>query len=294
MIGSQKLARPFSSGADGFAKFATHLMRCNQKCFERVADDLEARNLREGSRILDLGASAGEPSLTIAARTSGFYVVSTDYAPPNKSLGVARAAAGGGVSRPRDGRAGRSAAECRARRAAGQRCLWHDRHDPTAARAWPLEAVDQQRRWHSGVCRRPGRDRQLDLARAYPGMRGMGLFNQADSGDLPALAARMQAEYGSEVEIHPPVDRGTHYVITRIEPLAANYAALGLDLAFEEGRREAIRLSLSRSEAVLTRPIVLVQDARQGAENSEAAAGHGNEVRGARLAPHHAKVTVCI
>jgi len=107
--------------------------------------------------------------------------------------------------------------------------------------------------------------RRLDLARAYPGMRGMGLFNQADSGDLPALAARMQAEYGSEVEIHPPVDRGTHYVITRIEPLAANYAALGLDLAFEEGRREAIRLSLSRSEAVLTRPIVLVQDARQGA-----------------------------
>ena len=95
VIGSQKLARPFSSGADGFAKFATHLMRCNQKCFERVADDLEARNLREGSRILDLGASAGEPSLTIAARTSGFYVVSTDYAPPNKSLGVARAAAFG-------------------------------------------------------------------------------------------------------------------------------------------------------------------------------------------------------
>ena len=96
VIGSQKLARSFSSGIpDGFAKFATHLMRCNQKCFERVAGDLEARNLPQGSRILDLGASAGEPSLTIAARPSDFYVVSTDHAPPNRSLGLARAAAFG-------------------------------------------------------------------------------------------------------------------------------------------------------------------------------------------------------
>lgn len=88
--------RTFSSGKqDGFAKFATHIMRCNQKCFDRVADDLEARQLPQGARILDLGASAGEPSLTIASRPSGFYVVSTDFAPPNVELGVARAKAFG-------------------------------------------------------------------------------------------------------------------------------------------------------------------------------------------------------
>jgi SAM-dependent methyltransferase len=88
--------RAFSSGTpDGFAKFATHLMRCNQNCFERIADDLDARNLPRGARVLDLGASAGEPSLTVAARSSGYYVVSTDFAPPNLELGVARAAAFG-------------------------------------------------------------------------------------------------------------------------------------------------------------------------------------------------------
>ena len=88
--------RAFSSGApDGFAKFATQMMRCNQVCFERIADDLESRKLPQGARILDLGASAGEPSLTIASRDSNYYVVSTDFAPPNVELGVARATAFG-------------------------------------------------------------------------------------------------------------------------------------------------------------------------------------------------------
>ena len=77
---------------DGFAKFATYLMRCNQACFDRVAEDLASRHA-SGARVLDLGASAGEPSLTIAARSKDYYVVSTDNAPPNLFLGKQRAAA---------------------------------------------------------------------------------------------------------------------------------------------------------------------------------------------------------
>ena len=77
----------------GFAKFAINLMRCNQKCFDRVADDIMARKLSPGSKVLDVGASAGEPSLTIASRPGDLRVVSTDYAPPNAAIGLARAKA---------------------------------------------------------------------------------------------------------------------------------------------------------------------------------------------------------
>ena len=106
---------------------------------------------------------------------------------------------------------------------------------------------------------------RLDLSDAYPGLRGIGIFQQAEGADLSALRDQIQSEYGNEFDIHPRIPRDTHYVITKVEPLSANYAALGLDLAFEEGRREAILLSLNRDDPVLTRPVVLVQDAKQGA-----------------------------
>ena len=82
---------------------------------------------------------------------------------------------------------------------------------------------------------------RLDLARAYPGMRGIGIFEQAEDTDIPALAEKLRLQYGEQFRIHAQVQREPHYIIARIEPLSANYAALGLDLAFEEGRREATR-----------------------------------------------------
>ncbi len=105
---------------------------------------------------------------------------------------------------------------------------------------------------------------RLDVSRAYPGVRGIGIFEEADNDDLSALEARLKQEYGNEFKIHPQVRGEPHYVINRVEPLSANYAALGLDLAFEEGRRDAILLSLTHDDPVLTRPVVLVQDAKQG------------------------------
>lgn len=106
---------------------------------------------------------------------------------------------------------------------------------------------------------------RLDLARAYPGMRGIGIFEQTEDADIPALAEKLRLQYGEQFRIHPQVQREPHYIITRIEPLSANYAALGLDLAFEEGRSEAILRSRTQANAVLTRPVVLIQDDKQGA-----------------------------
>ena len=106
---------------------------------------------------------------------------------------------------------------------------------------------------------------QLQIARAYPGMRGFGMFEAVADEDMPAFRAEFAREFGDRFEIHPRVERNEHFVINRIEPLTNNAAALGLDLAFEEGRREAIALSTNRQDPVLTRPVVLVQDEKQGA-----------------------------
>ncbi|GAB5348406.1 Sensor histidine kinase RcsC [Alteriqipengyuania sp. 357] len=105
--------------------------------------------------------------------------------------------------------------------------------------------------------------RRLNIETSYPGMRGLGFFEAVSAQDMPAFRERFSREFGNRFDIHPNVEREEHFVISRIEPLEKNLAALGLDLAFEEGRREAIALSLRDGKTTMTRPIVLVQDERQ-------------------------------
>lgn len=105
----------------------------------------------------------------------------------------------------------------------------------------------------------------LELDQNYRGMGGFGLFEQVEDADLPTFEERLRREYGSDFDIHPRVDRDEHFIINRIEPLEDNLAALGLNLAFEEGRRQAIAQSRTSATPTLTRPIILVQDAKQGA-----------------------------
>ncbi len=112
--------------------------------------------------------------------------------------------------------------------------------------------------WHDYVER-------LEIARSYPGMRGLGTFEAVPDEELPIFREQFLREFGARFEIHPVINRKEHFVINRIEPLGNNLAALGLNLAFEQGRREAIALSLKSKDAVMTRPIILVQDSRQGA-----------------------------
>tara|TARA_R100001129_G_scaffold115989_2_gene80117 strand:+ start:2059 stop:5550 length:3492 start_codon:yes stop_codon:yes gene_type:complete len=106
---------------------------------------------------------------------------------------------------------------------------------------------------------------RLAIGRAYPGMRGFGLFEEVADDNLPDFKAQFAREFGDRFDVHPQVERERHFIINRIEPLSKNPAALGLNLAFEEGRREAIALSTAQRDPVLTRPIVLVQDEHKGA-----------------------------
>lgn len=63
----------------------------NQKSFDRVAEEVVAR-FPDGGKILDLGAAAGEPSVTIAKKWNG-TIISTDVVPENRELGIMRAKA---------------------------------------------------------------------------------------------------------------------------------------------------------------------------------------------------------
>ncbi|MFB0613746.1 CHASE domain-containing protein [Aurantiacibacter poecillastricola] len=134
----------------------------------------------------------------------------------------------------------------------------YERALQSAAAFAAFEGEISPSRWREYVDR-------LDIARSYPGMRGFGMFQAVADDDLPTFREQFDREFGDRFEVHPMVDRDEHFVINRIEPLANNLAALGLDLAFERGRREAIALSKTRGGAVLTRPIVLVQDQKKGA-----------------------------
>ena len=56
LLTTQRARLSMTAAADPFAKFASGLMRCNQKCFDRVADDLAGRGLPAGAAVRHLGA----------------------------------------------------------------------------------------------------------------------------------------------------------------------------------------------------------------------------------------------
>ena len=105
---------------------------------------------------------------------------------------------------------------------------------------------------------------RIDLDQSYPGMRGLGIFRHVGADKMDDFRAEFGREFGNRFEVHPKLVREHHFIIDRIEPLEDNLAALGLDLSFEEGRREAIALSEATGEATITRPIALVQDSGHG------------------------------
>ena len=105
---------------------------------------------------------------------------------------------------------------------------------------------------------------RLHLEQSYPGMRGLGVFREVRDDKLEVFKNQFAGEFGDRFAVHPYVDRDLHFIIDRIEPLKDNLAALGLDLAFEQGRRDAIALSQATGEPTITRPIKLVQDSGKG------------------------------
>ncbi len=100
----------------------------------------------------------------------------------------------------------------------------------------------------------------LDIANTLPGINGIGLIVPVDSAQRSTLVRDMRAEGYPAFDIHPQTGNDESFVIKYIFPFEPNREAMGLDITFEEGRREAARQSLASGEARITPRIDLVQE----------------------------------
>jgi len=98
-----------------------------------------------------------------------------------------------------------------------------------------------------------------DLAREFPGGRGIGFVERFARKDLPTLLSQPRAD-GLPWEVHTTPTADELFIITVIEPLDANRASLGFDLGSEPTRRAALERAIDTGEATLSAPLVLLQD----------------------------------
>lgn len=97
----------------------------------------------------------------------------------------------------------------------------------------------------------------------YPGIRGFGFIERVSSGAVERFVAAQQRDGSPGFTVK---NRGTSsdvYIIKFLEPAASNQAALGLNLADDPVRMQAIKRAINTGKATLSGRIELVQDDRQ-------------------------------
>lgn len=102
----------------------------------------------------------------------------------------------------------------------------------------------------------------LDIRTNYPGMNGLGFIEPVAPDGMPALQARIRTD-GVAGFSAQHVAAGDNFVITYLEPVENNAAALGLNIAFEGNRAAAARQARDSGRTSLTKKIYLVQDSER-------------------------------
>jgi len=102
-----------------------------------------------------------------------------------------------------------------------------------------------------------------NVALEYPGVRGFGFVERVKKGDVDSFVAAQRRDGSPDFAVKPQGDAPDLYVIKFIEPAGPNQAALGLNIAYDSVRRQAIERAIRTGEATLSGRIYLVQDARQ-------------------------------
>lgn len=110
-----------------------------------------------------------------------------------------------------------------------------------------------RKRWNSYVS-------VIPLRENYPGINGIGVIYPVPDKDLKSFIARARQDGAPDFSVHPRTQDLPHYVIKYIYPEGDNGPAIGLDIGFEENRRQAAELARDTGYPVITRKILLVQD----------------------------------
>ncbi|MDB5939299.1 MAG: multi-sensor signal transduction histidine kinase, partial [Polaromonas sp.] len=97
----------------------------------------------------------------------------------------------------------------------------------------------------------------------YPGIRGFGFVERVKSGAVEAFVEAQRRDDSPGFTVKSRDSASDLYVIKFLEPAGPNQAALGLNLADDPVRMQAIERAISTGEATLSGRIKLVQDDRQ-------------------------------
>jgi len=91
------------------------------------------------------------------------------------------------------------------------------------------------------------------------GVVGLGYVERVKREDVAALERRVRAEGLADFTVERRGENPDLYVVTLIEPLARNAAALGRDVGGGTTRRSAAEQAMRTGEAVVTKPIALIE-----------------------------------
>lgn len=101
---------------------------------------------------------------------------------------------------------------------------------------------------------------ELGIERNLTGVNGVGLILPAIAGKEEEFIAQARKDRNDNFKIYPEHDNPEKLIIKYIEPIIGNEEAVGLDIAFETGRRSAANKARDEGRAILTPRILLVQE----------------------------------
>ena len=115
--------------------------------------------------------------------------------------------------------------------------------------------------WHQYVTAQKTNER-------FPGIQGLGYSHIIGGPEkLPEHVDKIRSEGFPSYTLHPVGDRNEYHSIIYIEPMdERNLQAFGLDMTFEENRREAMEKARDSGEATLTGKITLIQEMEDDAQ----------------------------
>ena len=102
-----------------------------------------------------------------------------------------------------------------------------------------------------------------DLAKEFPGIRGMGFIQRIQRSELARFTQEVRADDAPNFTVNTRGTAEDLFVVKFIEPIANNEGAWGYDLGQESVRRAGVERAIDTGEPTLTAKITLVQDANK-------------------------------